>query len=421
MKTDSITLLPGRRSGNVQIPSSKSAAHRLLICAALGEGNTILSFNGLSKDIQATADCLQAMGIPVSICGHEIYISHVPFLRQNPILLCGESGSTLRFLLPVAGALGMSGCFEMEGRLPKRPMTDYILQLIMHGMTIFQDGSRLYFEGQLQSGEYCLPGNVSSQYFSGLLMALPRLSGDSTIIATGKLESAGYIRMTEDALTLSGVRFEREETWDRQIWHIPGNQCFTLPATLSAEGDWSNAAFFLCMGALSEEGVTVRGLNLDSDQGDKAILDILRRFGASVGTGADSVTGRRGELRPVVIDAAPIPDLIPVLSVLACGAQGDSRIENAARLRLKESDRLQSTARLINDLGGKAEELPEGLVIHGTGRLRGGTVDPCNDHRIAMSAAVAACLCRESVTVTGANCVQKSYPAFWDDFGRCAT
>ena len=419
MKKESITLKPGKRSGSIQIPSSKSAAHRLLICAALGAGDTILSFNGLSKDIQATADCLQALGIPVGICGHEIYICHVPFLRQDPVLPCGESGSTLRFLLPVAGALGVSGCFEMEGRLPKRPMTDYILQLIMHGMTIFQDSSRLYFEGQLQSGEYRLPGNVSSQYFSGLLMALPRLSGDSTIIATGKLESAGYIRMTEDALTLSGVRFEREETWDKQIWHIPGKQCFTLPAALSVEGDWSNAAFFLCMGALSESGVTVRGLNLSSSQGDMAVLDILQRFGAIVETDSDTVTVRHGKLHPVTIDAALIPDLIPVLSVLACGAVGDTHIENAARLRMKESDRLQSTAKLINDLGGNAEELPEGLIIHGTGGLRGGTVDPCNDHRIAMSAAVASCLCGEAVTVADTNCVQKSYPAFWADFERC--
>ena len=415
MKTDSIKLLPGRRSGSVQIPSSKSAAHRLLICAALGAGDTILNFNGLSKDIQATADCLQALGIPVGICGHEINICHVPFLRQDPVLPCGESGSTLRFLLPVAGVLGVSGCFEMEGRLPKRPMTDYILELIMHGMSIFPDGYRLYFKGQLQSGEYCLPGNISSQYFSGLLMALPRLSGDSTIIAGGKLESAGYIRMTEDALTLSGVRFEREEAWDRQIWHIPGKQRFNLPAGLSVEGDWSNAAFFLCMGALSESGVTVRGLNPSSSQGDMAVLDILKCFGAIAEMDSDAVTVRRGELRSVTIDAAPIPDLIPVLSVLACGAKGDTQIINAARLRMKESDRLQSTAKLIGDLGGNAEELPEGLIIHGTGALRGGTVDPCNDHRIAMSAAVAACMCTEWVTVLDAQCVQKSYHSFWGE------
>ena len=169
------------------------------------------------------------------------------------------------------------------------------------------------------------------------------------------------------------------------------------------------------MGALSEEGVTVRGLNFDSAQGDKAVLEILERFGALVSTDADSVTVRRGELRPVTIDAAPIPDLIPVLSVLACGAVGDTRIINAARLRMKESDRLQSTAKLIGDLGGNAEELPEGLVIHGTGALRGGTVDPCNDHRIAMSAAVAACMCTEWVTVLDAQCVQKSYHSFWGE------
>ena len=242
-------------------------------------------------------------------------------------------------------------------------------------------------------------------------MALPKISGESTVIAEGKLESADYIRLTEEGVSRAGVRIERKG----QTWTVPGSQRFRLPGFLCAEGDWSNAAFFLCMGALSEEGVTVRGLNLDSSQGDKAVLEILERFGAVVSTDTDSVTVRRGELRPVTIDAAPIPDLIPVLSVLACGAVGDTHIKNAARLRMKESDRLQSTARLINDLGGNAEELPEGLVIHGTGALYGGTVDPCNDHRIAMSAAVAACMCTEWVTVLDAQCVQKSYHSFWGE------
>lgn len=418
MRNDAITLCPGQRSGEITIPSSKSVAHRLLICAALSEGETTLNINGLSKDIQATMDCLKPMGFAVGKTGRNtLYLCYLPASRHREMVLpCGESGSTLRFLLPVAGAMGLSGCFEMEGRLPQRPMTPYVFALIKHGMSIFQNGNRLYFEGQLTSGEYRLPGDVSSQYFSGLLMALPCLSGDSRVIAEGKLESGGYIRMTEDALALSGVRVER----DAQSWLIPGGQHFSLPSPLCVEGDWSNAAFFLCMGALSETGVTVRGLKLDSTQGDRAVLKILERFGALVEAGSEGVTVRRGKLEPIVIDAAPIPDLIPVLSVLACGAVGETHVVNAARLRMKESDRLQSTAKLINDLGGNAEELPDGLVIHGTGALTGGTVDSCNDHRIAMSAAVAACLCSGNVTVNDAQCVQKSYPEFWEDFGRCA-
>lgn len=412
----SVGLTPGTYAGEVCIPSSKSVAHRLLICAALGTEKTTLLIDGFSRDILATAKCLKALGAGIETSGRRIRVTPVQKPVGGGLLPCGESGSTLRFLLPVAGALGVSGYFKMEGRLPERPMQVYEDVLRAHGMEISRDGSWLRFGGQLKSGTYSLPGDVSSQYFSGLLMALPRLSGDSSVAAEGTLESAGYIRLTEDALTLSGVRLEREG----QSWRVPGSQRFTLPGILRVEGDWSNAAFFLCMGALSEKGVTVRGLNLRSAQGDMAVLDILRQFGASVEASGGEVTVRRTELRPVTIDAADIPDLVPVLSVLACGAAGNTRIINAARLRMKESDRLQTTAKLISDLGGVVDELPDGLVIHGTGSLTGGRVDSCSDHRIAMSAAVAAGLCRESVTIGGADCVRKSYPAFWEDLWRCA-
>lgn len=410
----SVILPPGPRGGEVKIPASKSVAHRLLICAALGEGKTALLIDGFSKDILATAACLRALGAGIEKTERAIRVSPIRRPVSGGLLPCGESGSTLRFLLPVAGALGVSGTFRMEGRLPERPMQVYEDLLRERGMTIERDGSWLRFGGQLRSGAYTLPGDVSSQYFSGLLMALPLLAGDSEIRAEGTLESAGYIRLTEDALRKSGVRFEKAG----QSWEIPGRQRFSLPGVLRTEGDWSNAAFFLCMGALSERGVTVRGLDLGSSQGDRAVLEILERFGAEAETdpAAGSVTVKRGQLRPVIIDAAPIPDLIPVLSVLACGAVGDTRIENASRLRMKESDRLQSTAALIRALGGSVDELPDGLVVHGAGALRGGTADPCNDHRIAMSAAVAAGLCTGRVTVLDARCVKKSYPAFWEDY-----
>ena len=414
-RAETVVLRPGARSGSVRIPASKSVAHRLLICAALGQDKTALLIDGFSNDILATAKCLRALGAGIEKKPRCIRVKPIARALSGGLLPCGESGSTLRFLLPVAGAVGASGAFRMEGRLPERPMRIYEELLCAHGMEIERDGAYLRFGGRLQSGEYRLPGDVSSQYFSGLLMALPLAEGESLIAAEGKLESAGYIRLTEDALRLSGVRFTREG----QTWRIPGSQRFSLPGVLRAEGDWSNAAFFLCMGALSEKGVTVRGLKLDSSQGDRAALDILREFGAIVEKTDDAVTVRRGELRPVTVDAAPIPDLIPVLSILACGAAGDTRIINAARLRLKESDRLQTTARLIRDLGGKVDELPDGLVIHGAGALRGGTADSCSDHRIAMSAAAASLLCTEPVAVTGARCVEKSYPSFWEDFGRC--
>ena len=405
---------PGPRTGRVTIPASKSQAHRLLICAALGREPVELVCGGPSADILATANCLNALGADIQQTAPDRFsvrpVTASPGTAAQ--LACGESGSTLRFLLPLVGALGAEGAFVMEGRLPQRPLAPFDAVLKEHGMTLEQEGSLLRCGGRLRPGEYTLPGNVSSQYISGLLMALPRLTGDSTLTVTGPMESAGYVAMTEDALRLSGIRFTR----DGQSWRIPGGQTCRLPGLCRVEGDWSNAAFFLCAGALSPGGITVEGLSLASSQGDRAVLDILRAFGAQVETSEGSVTVRRAALRGVTIDAAPIPDLIPALSAVAAAAAGTTYIENAGRLRLKESDRLKSTAALLSALGGQVEEQESGLVIHGRTQLAGGTVDAWNDHRIAMAAAVAACACRGPVTVTDSQCVAKSYPRFWEDF-----
>ncbi len=408
------TVSPGPRAGRVTIPASKSQAHRLLICAALGREPVELVCGGPSADILATAKCLNALGADIQQIAPDRFsvrpIAAAPGGRAQ--LACGESGSTLRFLLPLVGALGAEGTFVMEGRLPQRPLAPFDTVLKEHGMTLQQEGDLLRCGGQLRPGDYSLPGNVSSQYISGLLMALPRLAGNSTLTVTGHMESAGYVAMTEDALRLSGIRFTREG----QTWRIPGGQRCRLPQLCRVEGDWSNAAFFLCAGALSPGGITVEGLSLTSSQGDRAVVDILRAFGAQVTEGDGSVTVRKGTLRGVTIDAAPIPDLIPTLSAVAAAAEGTTYIENAGRLRLKESDRLKSTAALLSTLGGQVEEQEAGLVIHGRAQLEGGTADPWNDHRIAMAAAVAACACRGPVTVTDSQCVAKSYPRFWEDF-----
>ena len=403
-----ISLPAGTLTGSVRIPASKSQAHRLLICAALGESPVTLSCDGISRDIDATARCLQALGAQVTVDGSAICLT--PGRTDGAAALpCGESGSTLRFLLPVAAAMGVVATFCMEGRLPQRPLAPLDSELERHGVTLRREGDTLTVSGQLLPGDYTLPGNVSSQYISGLLMALPLLSGDSTLTVTEPVESAAYIAMTEDALRLSGIAFAK----DGWVYRIPGGQTAHLPADLSVEGDWSNAAFFLCAGALSETGVTVTGLNAASSQGDRAVVDILRQFGAKVTETADSVTVSAQKLHGITIDAAPIPDLIPTLSVVAACADGETNIVNAARLRLKESDRIATTAALLRAVGGSVAELPDGLTIHGAA-LCGGTVDACNDHRIAMAAAVAASVC--PVTVLGSQCVQKSYPRFWEDY-----
>ena len=366
------TIIPGARTGRVRIPASKSQAHRLLICAALGEEKTEVVCDGISTDIAATAKCLSALGAKIEEMETGFLVSPIKKVPEGRCdLYCGESGSTLRFLLPIVGALGAQAVFHREGRLPQRPLAPLDSVLKEHGMTLREDGDLLYCSGQLIGGNYTIAGNVSSQYISGLLMALPLLIRDSLLTVSGPLESAAYVAMTEDALQLSKLTIPKMGA----MWAIPGQQRCHLPKRTVVEGDWSNTAFFLCMGALSKEGVTVEGLNLQSSQGDRGVLDVLRRFGAEVTEHGDAVTVRRGALHGVTINAAPIPDLIPVLSVVASVAEGETRVENAYRLRLKESDRLKSTANLLRALGGQVEEKEDGLVITGVPALHGGAVE----------------------------------------------
>lgn len=408
-----ITLLPGQRRGTVAAPASKSHAHRLLICGALGGSEVTIACGDISKDIAATANCLNALCADVAIDGDGTIKTTPAVKNDRRELFCGESGSTLRFLLPVCGALGAEAVFHREGRLPERPLSPLDEVLRAHGMTIEEQGDLLLCRGQLCSGLYEIPGDISSQFISGLLFALPLLHGDSTIRIIGKTESAAYIAMTEQALQESGIRFARHGS----EYTVFGDQQYALPEHCTVEGDCSNAAFFLCMGALSDEGICVTNLPAETRQGDRAVLDILHRFGAEVTVSGDEIFVRGGTLHGCRIDAAPIPDLIPVLSVVAATAEGETQIVNAARLRLKESDRLRTTAELLTALGGNVTELPDGLVIRG-GTLKGGTVNSCNDHRIAMSAAVAACVCREAVTVLDPDCTDKSFPRFWESFAR---
>ena len=398
--------------GTIQAKASKSHAHRLLICAALGKEPVRLRCSGFSEDIEATIRCLRAMGAEILIRGDEIDVTPIKMPPEGLCSLsCGESGSTLRFLLPVVGALGLSAVFHLAGRLPERPLKPLEEQLVSHGMALTRRDSYIHVSGKLQAGEYFLPGNVSSQYTSGLLMALPLLRGESTLAIDGKQESAAYVDITRDVLRICGV--EIEETGGS--YHISGGQKFCPPEKIAAEGDWSNGAFWLCAGALLPDGLCVAGLNPDSCQGDKEILSVLRRFGARVDVSAEKVTVRTGVLKGIEVDASGIPDLVPIISVVAAGAQGESRIVNAARLRLKESDRLKSTADMLCRLGADVVETETGLVIRGGKALAGGRVSSWSDHRIAMAAAVASLLCQGEVTIEGSEAVSKSYPAFWED------
>lgn len=416
------TISHGPKSGIFEVPSSKSQAHRMLITAALSKSAGKLIVNGISKDISATIKCLNAMGADIRITENGSGSSEIsvrPIIKtvdrsgmsaMYKPLLCGESGSTLRFLIPIAGALGIDVVFHMEGRLSERPLGALTDALSAHGMSFMQDGKYLYCRGSLTSGTFTIPGNISSQYISGLIMALPLLKGNSVINITGSIESGDYIAMTVAAVESAGIKIKKEEN----IYHIEGDQCYNVTGTRIVEKDWSSAAFPLCMGAFSEKGMTVPGLNLSSIQGDKEILNILKGFGAEV-SGECTVTVKKGPLKGQVIDASRIPDLVPVISAVAAGAKGETRIIHAERLRLKESDRIATTVSMLRSIGADAEETADGILIRGKDRLPGGTVDSFNDHRIAMSAAVAAGICLSDVTVLGAECTDKSFPGFWEE------
>ena len=405
-----VTIQPGAISGTIRAIPSKSAAHRLLICAALADKPTHVFCEKESQDIAATVRCLQSLGASIWQEGGAYRV--VPIQREKipqPCTLdCGESGSTLRFLVPVVCALGVTATFKMAGRLAQRPMEPLATQLREHGCTITHkpEEDRMEVSGQLTPGTFTIPGNVSSQFITGLLFALPLLAEKSTLVVEGELESKDYVDMTLSALQTFGVTPPQAGG----AWTI-SPAVFQSPGTLQVEGDWSNAAPWLCMGVLGGTGITVEGMDPNSLQGDKGVCQVLARMGGQI----SGISAKPGTLAPTLIDARNIPDLVPVLSAVAAAIPGETQVTGAARLRLKESDRLTTTAQTLNALGGDVEETPEGLIIRGKARLTGGTVDAQGDHRIVMLAAVASVVCEGPVTITGAEAIRKSYPTFWDD------
>ena len=404
------------QGGTVKAIASKSNAHRLLICAALADKSTFIACPTRSEDINATVGCLEALGATVGYEKDGFIVS--PIDRSKPsqgrlALDCGESGSTLRFILPVCGALGVQASLIMGGRLPTRPLSPLYDEMVLKGCVLSKQGiSPLTFEGQLTSGTYTIPGDISSQYISGLLFALPLLPGESIIRVTGTLESRPYVDMTLDSLRAFGVIVYED---DEYTFRIPGNQIYRSPGNLAVEGDWSNAAFWLCAGAIGPQ-VTCTGLNLDSKQGDRAVLAILERFGAKISIENDTVTVTPGQLRGIEINAENTPDLVPVLAAVAAVAEGTTTIINAGRLRIKESDRLFTVTDSLSALGAHITETPDGLVIYGGNPLSGGTVKSFGDHRIAMMAAIISVACNGEVTINNADAVNKSYPGFFEDF-----
>ncbi len=414
-----VTLHHPEFATTVAAPTSKSAAHRPMIAAAFAGAPTRIALSGAGEDIAATARCLSAIGVSVEETdgGDALLITPAKELIDNAIADCGESGSTLRFLVPVMGALGLTVKFLRRGRLPERPMEPLATVLREHGMTLAdgEDGS-LTVGGRLQAGQYAIAANVSSQFVTGLLFALSLLTEPSTLLLTGEIESAPYIDLTLE--TLAQFKAAPICTANGRLFGCPGclAQPFRSPGEIAPEGDFSGAAFPLAAGAIGKHPVTVTGIDPTSAQGDAAILDLLYEFGAKIDVEPElkTVTVAPAPLRGIRINAKQIPDLVPVLAVVAAAAEGDTEIVGAARLRLKESDRLATTAAMLRALGGSVEEREDGLLIHGGAPLSGGTVEGAGDHRIVMSAAVAALLCDGPVTITDAEAVKKSYPLFFE-------
>ncbi|MBQ1546273.1 MAG: 3-phosphoshikimate 1-carboxyvinyltransferase [Clostridia bacterium] len=407
-----VTVKSGVLHGSVTVPPSKSDVHRAIICAALSKGTSVISPVAFSQDILATIDCIRALGAEVTVSGDCVTVcGDNTFSNKTALLDCRESGSTVRFFIPVAAAGSIDATFVGKGRLPQRPLGVYTELLPMHGIVCKTEGGLPFsVSGQLTAGQFALAGDISSQFVTGLLFALPLLDGDSVIHLTSMLQSKGYIDMTIDVMRRFGV-IVTEKDGD---YYIRGGQKY-IACKYTTEGDWSQAAFFLTAGALGSE-ISVNGLDMDSRQGDKKIIDILRRFGANINIEKNTISCHGENLHGIEIDASQIPDLVPILAVCGAFAQGTTRIYNAQRVRLKESDRLSAMKNALASCGADISETHDGLLISGNEKISGGDVDGCNDHRIVMSMSIAALRCENGVNISDKESINKSYAEFFDDF-----
>ncbi len=408
--------------GEVLVPPSKSISHRAVICASLAQGNSVLQNVAFSDDISATVLGMRAFGANIRYLGNymddkanDISVEGIKpeNIPENLVIDCKESGSTLRFLIPVALLFGSHVTFTGSGRLFKRPLDVYYDIFERQGIhyQLGEDGLSLTVLGKLKADIFEIPGNVSSQFISGLLFALPCLEGDSEIIIKSPLESRSYIDLTLEVLSKFGIKI-KNQNYERFL--ISGSQSYK-PADYIVEGDFSQAAFWLAAGVLGGD-VTCLNLNINSKQPDKYIIDIIKKIGAKPIIGSSFIRAKACRTVGSVIDASQCPDLVPIVAVLGALSSGTTQITNAERLRLKESDRLKAMSSELGQLGAKIRELPDGLIIEGRDMLEGGVVYSWNDHRIAMALAIYSVRCKMPVIIKGSDAVNKSYPGFWKDF-----
>ena len=404
----------GKLCGTVEAPVSKSDLHRLIICSALAFGQkTVIKSYTMSEDILSTITISRALGANIIVNSNNIIVCGITKPNNNITADCNESGSTLRFLLPVISALGVECQFSGKGRLPERPIKILLDEMTKNGAIFSAEQLPFTIKGQLKEGQFFIPGNISSQYISGLLMALPLLKNDSKIVLTSPLESRGYVEMTLRVLDKFGIRIWKPNSNE---FHISGGQKYISPKNLSAEGDWSSAAFWLVGGALNGD-LTVKNIQQSSLQGDKAICELLKKMGAEISIFDDYVHISTSKLSKIDVNGSQIPDIIPILSIALANANGTSKITNIGRLRIKESDRLSAIANILSTLNIQCDEGKDSLTVFG-GSIKGRFLDSYNDHRIAMTIAVASLISEQPIQLTNPDCIKKSYPNFYQEFVR---
>ena len=403
-------ITPSKLCGEINAIPSKSHAHRALICAALCQAGekTVIDISSCGEDIDATISVLKAIGVEFTQCDGLLTVEPTKEYKNGGIINCRESGSTLRFMLPVLSALGVCGTVTGSGRLPDRPIGELLGQLTSHGASFSSPKLPTETSGLLSGGEFYFDGGVSSQYITGILLASPVTGEECKIHINGVLQSKPYVDLTVKVMHDFGVDvYEDDGTYT-----VKKDSKYKSPGNYSVEGDYSNAAFWLC------SGVGVGGLCEDSFQGDSKIIDILSSAGATFRRENGVIYPDVSDLHGFEMNAENTPDIVPPLAVVAATANGKTVIYGAERLRIKESDRLATVYEMLKNLGADITLTSDGFIINGKEQLSGGTVDSCNDHRIAMSAALASLKCRDKVIINGADAVNKSYRDFWGDFKK---
>lgn len=403
-------------TGTIASIPAKAHAHRALICAALANSSSTILLSRTSKDINATMDSLRGLG------AHVVYENKVVTVTPGPVPTKGnvvphESGTTLRLLLPVAASICNVVAVDAKGRLPDRPLEPMLGEIKAHGVTFSQDKPPFTMTGRLQGGEFCMVGDVSSQFFSGLLLAAPQCEG-ATIISTTPLQSSDYVTLTTTTMADFGVTVDHIPAADtvQESFTVAANATFKGQNDYQIEGDWSNTAIWMVAAAMTGQAITITGMNKNSVQADRRIMQVIESAGCTITWDGMNITVSGRASKPIHADLEQMPDMLPAMAALACSIQGESSFVNGARLRLKESDRLEAVANLVRDLGGTVREDGDDLYIIGSGILKGGQGDCVNDHRLVMAGTLMALISETPVILQDSEAITKSYPDFFEDW-----